>query len=326
MKKISIITHRDMNEVNGSTARPRWQVEALQKHGFHDFQLVDKFDETKLKDVANTLVHAHQFSARLLDDQRYIIDIHGLEYEQSSNLSHEYPVYSWKKFAFMAKSSYYKKVESKLFQKAVHLICSGEDILDRVKKFQNCTLVRNSVFLNDYLPTKCPNLQIALVGPFIPGTINFDGIDIIKKVIQELTDIQFVFIGKTDESFRSRLDYSNTKFLGIVDNYNEVLRSCSVLFSPYQENARYLGSKNKFLEAAACQMPIVTTSSGAIDFRKDLLLIGDTTRELTDLIRSMKDENERHDLGRKLRVEIEQNYNADTEIQKIIKLYKEYLN
>ena len=45
-----------------------------------------------------------------------------------------------------------------------------------------------------------------------------------------------------------------------------------------------------------------------------------------DLIRSMKDENERHDLGRKLRVEIEQNYNADTEIQKIIKLYKEYLN
>ena len=105
-----------------------------------------------------------------------------------------------------------------------------------------------------------------------------------------------------------------------------MLRSCSVLFSPYQENARYLGSKNKFLEAAACQMPIVTTSSGAIDFRKDLLLIGDTTRELTDLIRSMKDENERHDLGRKLRVEIEQNYNADTEIQKIRKLYKEYLN
>ena len=57
-----------MNEVNGSTARPRWQVEALQKHGFHDFQLVDKFNETKLKDISNTLIHAHQFSARLLDD------------------------------------------------------------------------------------------------------------------------------------------------------------------------------------------------------------------------------------------------------------------
>ena len=68
-----------MNEVNGSTARPRWQVEALQKHGFHDFQLVDKFDETKLNDVSDTLIHAHQFSARLLDDQKYIIDIHGLE-------------------------------------------------------------------------------------------------------------------------------------------------------------------------------------------------------------------------------------------------------
>ena len=105
-----------------------------------------------------------------------------------------------------------------------------------------------------------------------------------------------------------------------------MLRSCSVLFSPYQENARYLGSKNKFLEAAACQMPIVTTSSGAIDFRKDLLLIGDTTNELTNLIRSMKDENERNDLGKKLRTEIEQNYNADIEVKKIIKLYKEFSN
>ena len=145
-------------------------------------------------------------------------------------------------------------------------------------------------------------------------------------MIQELPDVQFAFIGKTDESFRSRLDYSNTKFLGIVDNYNEILRSCSVLFSPYPENARYLGSKNKFLEAAACQMPIVTTSSGAIDFRNDLLLIGDTTKELTDLIRSMKDENERNDLGKKLRSEIEQNYNADIEVKKIIKLYTEFSN
>ena len=73
-------------------------------------------------------------------------------------------------------------------------------------------------------------------------------------------------------------------------------------------------------------MPIVTTSSGAIDFRNDLLLIGDTTKELTDLIRSMKDENERNDLGKKLRSEIEQNYNADIEVKKIIKLYTEFSN
>ena len=125
---------------------------------------------------------------------------------------------------------------------------------------------------------------------------------------------------------RSFYTVINTKFLGIVDNYNEILRSCSVLFSPYPENARYLGSKNKFLEAAACQMPIVTTSSGAIDFRNDLLLIGDTTKELTDLIRSMKDENERNDLGKKRRSEIEQNYNADIEVKKIIKLYTEFSN
>ena len=75
-----------------------------------------------------------------------------------------------------------------------------------------------------------------------------------------------------------------------------------------------------------CIRDSVTTSSGAIDFRNDLLLIGDTTKELTDLIRSMKDENERNDLGKKLRSEIEQNYNADIEVKKIIKLYTEFSN
>ena len=39
----------------------------------------------------------------------------------------------------------------------------------------------------------------------------------------------------------------------------------------------------------------------------------------------MKDENERKSIGKSLRKEIEQNYNADIEIKKIIKLYKEYL-
>ena len=40
----------------------------------------------------------------------------------------------------------------------------------------------------------------------------------------------------------------------------------------------------------------------------------------------MKNENERKNIGKCLRKEIEQKYNADIEIKKIIKLYKEYLN
>ena len=97
-----------------------------------------------------------------------------------------------------------------------------------------------------------------------------------------------------------------------------------MLFSPYPSYAKYLGSKNKFLEAGACEMPIITTSSGAVDFKQDLLLIGDSSTELIKLIESMQNENERKKIGKSLRVEIEKNYNADVEIKKIIKLYGEF--
>lgn len=324
MVKISLITQRNMDEVNGSTARPRWQIEALKHNGFFDIHVIDRFDETKLKNVSNTLIHAHQLSGRWLENEKYLVDIHGLEYVQSLNLSVGYPIYSWKKYTFIAKSVYYKKLESKLFKKAVHLICSGEDIQERVGKIQNSTLVRNALFLKDFLPTECLELRVALVGPFIPGTINYDGLDLIKKTVQILPNIKFIFIGKTDDSFKNQLNFKNTEFLGIVKNYHNVLRSCSVLLSPYPEYARYLGSKNKFLEAAACEMPVITTPSGAIDFNKDLLLIGNDSKKLADLIMSQKDENERRKLGKKLRSEIEVKYNADIEVKKIIKLYNEF--
>ncbi len=286
--------------------------------------MIDKFDRTKLKDVSNTLIHAHQFCARLINKEKYFVDIHGLEHIQSLNLSYGFPIHSWKKYAFIAKSVYYKKVELNLFKNAVHLICSGEDILDKVKNIQNATLVRNGVFLDNYIPTTCSNLRIALVGPFIPGTINYDGLYLIKKIVEEFPDVQFVVIGKTDHTFRNQLNFKNVEFLGLVENYHEILRSCNVLFSPYPQHAKYLGSKNKFLEAAACQMPIITTSSGAVDFRKDLLLVGDTSKQLIELIQTMKNENERKNLGRNLRAEIVKNYNADIEVVKIIKLYQEY--
>jgi glycosyltransferase involved in cell wall biosynthesis len=324
MKKVSIITQHDMNTPNGSTIRPKWQFEALKKNNFNDVELVDNFNETKLNDVSDTLIHAHQFSGKWIKNQKYFVDIHGLEHIQSLNLSHGFPIHSWKKYAYIAKSYYYKKFEINLFKNASHLICSGEDIFEKVKKFQNSTVIRNGIFLNNFSPTTCIELKVAIVGPFLPGTINYEGLDLIKKTVKKLPNIKFVFIGKTDHSFRDELNFKNTEFLGLVDNYYEVLRSCSVLFSPYPAYAKYLGSKNKFLEAAACEMPIITTSSGAVDFKQDLLLIGDSSTKLIKLIESMQNENERKKIGKSLRVEIEKNYNADVEIKKIIKLYNEF--
>lgn len=326
MKKISMITQHDMNTPNGSTIRPKWQFEALKKNNFEDVELIDNFNETKLNKISDTLIHAHQFSGKWIKDQKYFVDIHGLEHIQSLNLSHGFPIHSWKKYAYVAKSVYYKKFEINLFKNAAHLICSGEDIFEKVKKFQSSTIVRNGVLLNNFSPTTCIELKVAIVGPFLPGTLNYEGLDLIKKTVKGLPNIKFVVIGKTDHSFRDTLNFKNVEFLGLVDNYYEVLRSCSVLFSPYPSYAKYLGSKNKFLEAAACKMPIITTSSGAVDFNQDLLLIGDSSIELIKLIESMKNENERKNIGKSLRIEIEKNYNADIEIKKIIKLYNEFSN
>jgi len=324
MKKISMITQHDMNTPNGSTIRPKWQFEALKKNNFNDVELIDNFNETKLNEISDSLIHAHQFSGKWIKNQKYFVDIHGLEHIQSLNLSSGFPIHSWKKYAYITKSYYYKKFEINLFKNSIHLICSGEDIFEKVKKFQNSTVVRNGIFLNDFQPTTCNELKIAVVGPFLPGTINYEGLNLIKKTVKDLLNIKFVFIGKTDISFRNELNFKNCEFLGLVDNYHEVLRSCSVLFSPYPLYAKYLGSKNKFLEAAACEMPIITTSSGAVDFKQDLLLIGDSSEELIKLVESMKNENTRKNIGESLRVEIEKYYNADIEIKKIIKLYQEY--
>ena len=319
-----MITQHDMNIPNGSTIRPKWQFEALKKNGFTDIKFIDNFNETKLNDISDTLVHAHQFSGKWIKDQKYFVDIHGLEHIQSLNLSNGFPIHSWRKYTYIAKSVYYKKFEMNLFKNASHLICSGEDIFEKVKKFQNCTVVRNGIFLNNFFPTTCSELKVAIVGPFLPGTLNYEGLDLIKKTVKSLPNIKFLVIGKTDYFFKNELNFKNVEFLGLVDNYYEVLRSCSVLFSPYPPYAKYLGSKNKFLEAGACEMPIITTSSGAVDFKQDLLLIGDSSTELIKLIESMKNENQRKHIGKSLRKEIEQNYNADIEIKKIIKLYQEY--
>jgi len=324
MKKISIITQHDISSVNGSTVRPKWQIKALQKVGYDKAMIIDNFNESKINQISNTLIHAHQFSGRILQNEKFIVDIHGLEHIQDKNLVKGFPITSWKKYGYIAKSIYYKKIENKLFKKAIHLICSSEDIQEKVEKIQNSTLIRNAVFIDEFLPCENSELKIVLVGPFLPGTINFEGLNIISKIVKKFPKIKFTFIGKTNEFFKNQLKSENTEFLGVINNYESTLRKYSVLFAPYPNHAKYLGSKNKFLEAAACKMPIITTSSGAVDFRNDLLSIGNTTEKISNLIKYLMDENNRKDIGDKLRKEIEEKYNAEIEVKKIVKLYNEY--
>lgn len=325
MEKIVMITEYFLNDHTASSNRARWELEALERNGFTKISHIDGFKKSNVEKYSDYLFHAQQLSGRFLDKVPYISDIHGLEFIQSSNLSRGFSFHSWKRYSFIAKSYYYKKLEKKIFKKAKHLICAGESVYEHVKNIQNSTIVRNAVNINDFHPLFENKLKIAVVGPFLPGKINYMGLDLIKFAVKRLKKIEFVFIGDADQHFRNELKFSNTKFVGNVNNYIDILRSCSVLFAPYPEYASYLGSKTKFVEAAACSMPIVTTPSGAIDFPEVLLLIGKTNENILEKLQYLKDEDVRKDLGKKLRTEIEKNFNADIEIKKLIKIYNEFL-
>lgn len=324
MTKIFMISEYKIDNANGSVNRPKWEIEALQRKGFTNIELIDKFDKTKINQISDDgLIHAQQLSGRFLKKSKYIADVHGLEYLHSAWLSKGYPFSSWRHWSFIAKKYYYKKLEQKIFRNSKHIICAGEKIYDIVKGIQTATVVRNSVFLEKYKPTECKSLRIALVGPFQRGKINYFGLDMIKFVVKQFEDVEFVFIGPTDKNFKDALQFKNTKFTGKVDNYIETLRSCSILLAPYPEYAYYLGSKTKFLEAAACEMPIITTPVGNLDFQNDYVCVGKTKQGLVEQVNYLKNESVRKDLGKKLRDEISRKYNAEIEVEKLIKIYNE---
>jgi len=318
-----MVTERSIDGLDASGNRAQWEMNALTKKGFTDITLIDKFDKSKAPLVSGSLIHAQQLSARLLNNEKYIVDAHGIEYVHDYYLAKGYPIHSWKRWGFKFKSYHYKKLETRIFRNSKHIICAGENIYERVKNIQSATVVRNAVFIENYMPTDCKILRIALVGPFLPGKINYFGLDMIKFVVKQFPHVEFVFIGPADQPFRNSLQYTNVKFLGKVDNYIDQLRSCSVLFAPYPDYAYYLGSKTKFVEAAACQMPIITTPVGNIDFQNDYVCIGKTKQELVKQMQYLESEDVRIDLGKKLRGEIIVNYNAEIEIEKVIKIYKE---
>jgi len=318
-----MITERNIDGVDASGNRADWEIKALRKKNFSDIKLIDRFEKKKLLELPDCLIHAQQLSGRFLENYRYIVDAHGLEYVHDYYLSQGYPTHSWKRWAFRAKSYHYEKLENKIFKNSLHVICAGEEIFERVKNIQNASVIRNAVFLENYKPTSCKNLKVALVGPFLPGKINYLGLDMIKFIVKQFEKIDFVFIGSTDKNFRNELQSKNTTFLGKVNNYIETLRTCSVLFAPFPDYAYYLGSKTKFIEAAACEMPIITTPSGNIDFQNDYICLGKSKEELVQQMHYLENEDVRKNLGKQLRSEISQKYNAEIEIKKLIKIYKE---
>lgn len=323
MDKVVMITEYSLNQSNGSIVRVKREIEALKKNNFSNVSVIDEFDE-KTQKPKDCLIHAQQLTGRFFEKNTYISDIHGIAALETRAKTLEFPIYSWKKWGYFVRTFQLKKLEEKIWRNSLHLICASDAIYDRVKNIQSATIVRPAVKVEEFIPTNCENLRVAIVGPFLPGTQNYDW-RLISYCVKKLKDVEFVFIGSSDEFFRSKLNFSNTKFLGKVENYAESLSSCSVLLSPYPKSSHIIGSKTKMLEAGACKMPVITTPTGALGMPEDLLIVCSSNEEFVKKLECLKDKKIREDFGEKFQSEIERKYNTDIEIKKLIKIYKEFL-
>ena len=149
---------------------------------------------------------------------------------------------------------------------------------------------------------------------------------LISFCLKKLPEIEFVFIGTADKFFKEKLNLPNSTFLGRVENYAESLSSCSVLFSPYPKSSHIIGSKTKMLEAGSCQMPVITTPEGALGMPDNAIVTCETKEEFIKKIQELKDDGIRNSIGKEFQKIVKIKYNADIEIKKLIKVYKEFLN
>lgn len=317
-------TEYSMDAPSGSAMRVKWEVDALRKQGFTNISIIDNFNKNSKKPT-NCLIHAQQHTGRYFEKNAYISDIHGIGYEAMWYKFFNKSLPLWKRWGFRTKSHFIKKLEHKIWKNAIHLVCVSDIVYDRVKHFQSATVVKNAVNIDDYPITKCNELKVAVVGPFLPGTQNYEALELLHFCVKNSPKINFEFIGDASTDFKESLSFSNVKFLGRVENYLEVLSGCSVLLSPYPGHSHLLAGKTKMLEAGACQMVVVTSETGELGHPKDLFLVAKSKNDYLEKLQYLQDEKARTTIGKKLRSEISKNYNVEIETKKLLKLYNELL-
>ena len=233
---------------NGSIMRAKWEYDALKRNGFTNISIIDTFSKSS-KIPTNCLFHAQQTTGQFLEKKTYISDLHGIAHEEMWHKSFSKSLPYWKRIGFRAKSFQVKKLEKKIWKNSLHLVCAGEMIYEKVKSIQSATIIRNSVNVDDYPIIQNNSFRIAVVGPFLPGTWNYDVLELLHFCVKNLPNINFDFIGDVSDDFKKFFQFPNIKFLGRVENYIDTLSNCSVLLSPYPEHSRLLAASTKMLEA-----------------------------------------------------------------------------
>ena len=61
----------------------------------------------------------------------------------------------------------------------------------------------------DYLTTRCNEMKVTVVGPFLPGTQNYEALELLHFCVKNSSKINFEFIGDASIDFKESLSFSN---------------------------------------------------------------------------------------------------------------------
>lgn len=146
--------------------------------------------------------------------------------------------------------------------------------------------------------------------------------EVLPIVMQSIPEIQFYILGKDSDKTLADIRVPNVHVLGKVPSVLPYLQNADVSVVPLKFES---GTRFKILEAAACGIPIVSTTLGAegLDVRPgEAILVADTSEDFANgIIKLLKEQKYAEQLALQCRQVVQDHYSIDT----LVKQAKEIL-
>lgn len=187
----------------------------------------------------------------------------------------------------------------------------------RIKLFSNVLDINN---YNEKVkpPLDFKTLNIYLAGSFFCTGSPMDMAarwmidDVLPLVRRELPDIHFYIIGNGSKKILSDIQDPNITIAGCVDSVLPYLCNASVAVVPLTFES---GTRFKILEAAACGIPVVSTTLGAegipVKNGENILIADDALNFAEAIVKLIRDPSLASSIANNLRDYVRQNYSIE---------------
>jgi len=322
---VAIVSGKSLTEKDGSTFRPLMQSQGLNTNGFVDFELFDVNSIDDFEEDDFSIIHAHQMSGLLFNN--YLADLHGVATRQFKDGVTRHSFLK-RKFAELVRLPELEKMEKKLIGNARAIVCAGESIEEFVRPTGKAFLVRNCVDTSKYKCCDYSSARIAVCGPFLRTYQNRYQLDYVIRIAKAFPKLSFLLVGRIEHDDLEILHrLGNIESTGYVEDFAEVLRTCSIMFAPYSSFTSQGGAKTKLIEAAACGMCIVATPYAVCDFFAENVKVAEDAMSLAKHLQYFAEsEDVRKAVGHSMKRYVSTNHCYLTETKKLIKIYEEFCN